>query len=216
MLKENFVYFKNENDSKIAAVPNFINTNLSTQIINSSELLESWESVGFYNVKTLMNTSFTNSTTLSTDFKVIVDSIKNKTQELFNKDIVLKTVYIQKWPVGSYGVKHNDTHNNDGTIGNIDYKISTILFLHSDFVGGNIEFPDQNIIIEPNKGSLYIFDGGQNNEHQVSKIESGLRYTIIGFWDFENSVYTEHELAMKLKSQEKWLKYINKDNNESN
>jgi hypothetical protein len=48
---------------------------------------------------------------------------------------------------------------------------------------------------------LAVFDGGFNNMHEVSLIESGVRYTIGSFWDDrEESAYPE-ELRAQWKEE---------------
>ena len=66
--------------------------------------------------------------------------------------------------------------------------------------------------IEPKHGSIYIFNGGLN-EHEVLKVEDGTRYTIISFWDYEDSEYTEIELKAMELNQEAWSKHIKEQNN---
>jgi hypothetical protein len=41
---------------------------------------------------------------------------------------------------------------------------------------------------------LAVFDGGHGNEHEVTVVESGVRYTIGSFWDKEGMVYSEERI----------------------
>jgi TonB family protein len=138
-------------------------------------------------------------------------SAENAVEKAFSTKVELQVAHGRIWPKGSYGARHNDTHNFDGTLHNINYKIATTLILHSDFSGGNLEFPDQDISIKGSLGSLCIFNGGPGNEHQISIIEDGLRYTIMMFWDYDGVKYTEEELKLQKESQNRWLGYLSED-----
>jgi hypothetical protein len=210
----NFIYFKNEENSKIVEVQNIISKDFSQKIIEESEKMLGWKNVGFYKAEILeqIDNIPQKSDMFSNYIKEYMEQVRSVFHKIYDKPVVFKSIYIQKWPIGSYGIKHNDTHNLDGTPGFIDWKLSTLLYLHSDFTGGNLEFPDHNISITPNQGSAYFFDGGPQNEHQVTSIESGLRYTIVSFWDFEDSVYDEKDILILQENQKRWSEYSNKKN----
>jgi hypothetical protein len=92
--------------------------------------------------------------------------------------------HTQKWEPGAYARVHSDNtdeHGNSGAFTRSRY--AGFLYLNDDFQGGLLRFPDQDIEIKPQVGMLAVFDGGFNNMHEVSLIESGVRYTIGSFWD---------------------------------
>ena len=92
--------------------------------------------------------------------------------------------HTQKWEPGAYARKHSDNtdeHGNSGAFTRSRY--AAFLYLNDDFEGGLLQFPDQNLTIQPKVGMLAAFDGGFNNMHEVSLITSGVRYTIGSFWD---------------------------------
>lgn len=60
--------------------------------------------------------------------------------------------------------------------------ISSIIYLSEDFTGGEIEFPDLGIRIEPTAGSAIYFPGTEQFMHQVNPVRSGTRLTCTGFW----------------------------------
>lgn len=55
--------------------------------------------------------------------------------------------------------------------------ITAILYLNSEFTGGQINFPKQDISIEPAAGKLVIFPSNKNFRHEVRPILSGWRYS---------------------------------------
>lgn len=92
--------------------------------------------------------------------------------------------HTQKWEPGAYARVHSDNTDNEGKSGAFARsKYAGFLYLNDDFKGGLLRFPDQNIEIKPEVGMLAVFDGGFNNMHEVTLIQSGVRYTIGSFWD---------------------------------
>jgi hypothetical protein len=216
MPKQNneFVYFKNEEDNKIVEIKNIITKDFSKTIIEESEKIPNWRKVGFHKAEVLdqINNIPEVNETFSNYIEEYIEKSKDAFKAIYGKSVKLTYIYIQKWPVGSYAIKHNDTHNFDGSPGFIDCPLAVLLYLYNDFTGGKLEFPDHNISISPNQGSGYFFEGGPKNEHQVTIIESGLRYTIVSFWDFEDSTYNENDINALKENQQKWSQYSNINN----
>lgn len=213
---QTFTYFSKDENNPIVQIPKFISKDFSKQLIDLFNSDDKWQGVGFHKAKNLMKVPDSADEKLSKTWEDLLDTIKRATHLVFKKEIELQQVYVQTWPKDSYGVIHNDTHNYDGTISNINYKFATILFLYSDFVGGRLEFPAHNISIDPKQGSLYLFDGGAKNEHQVTTVEDGLRYTVIAFWDIAGTEYTDEQKIQMQASKDRWADYYmsKKDNNE--
>jgi hypothetical protein len=92
--------------------------------------------------------------------------------------------HTQKWEPGAYARLHSDNTDSEGNSGAFTRsRYAAFLYLNDDFSGGLLKFPKQEIEISPKAGMLAVFDGGFNNMHEVSLIESGVRYTIGSFWD---------------------------------
>ncbi|MEI6586653.1 MAG: 2OG-Fe(II) oxygenase [Sediminibacterium sp.] len=209
-----FNYIKNEKNNKIVEIKDIVSKDFSKIIIQKSEEMNGWKKVGFHKAEVLeqVNNVGEKNDMFSNCIKEYMENVKAIFNKIYNKPVIFKSIYIQKWPPGSYGLKHNDTHNLDGSPGFIDWKLSVLLYLHSDFVGGKLEFPDHNISIVPNQGSGYFFEGGPQNEHQVTTIETGLRYTIVSFWDFEDSVYDKNDILTLKENEKKWAEYMKNKN----
>jgi len=87
----------------------------------------------------------------------------------------LPTPAIASWQAG-----HDmELHVDDLT--KVDYHMSALIYLNDDFIGGEIEFPEQDVKIKPTKGDLIVFPGNINYAHKVGPIISGERYTM-PFW----------------------------------
>jgi predicted 2-oxoglutarate/Fe(II)-dependent dioxygenase YbiX len=61
---------------------------------------------------------------------------------------------------------------------------ATILYINDEFEGGEIFFPEVDIAVKPERGSLCIFTGKSGILHGVAEVTSGTRYSIpIFVWD---------------------------------
>jgi hypothetical protein len=60
---------------------------------------------------------------------------------------------------------------------------TSMLYLNSDFEGGDLYFPQHNnFTVTPGPGVLAIFSGDLDHFHGITPITSGLRYTHTTFW----------------------------------
>lgn len=115
--------------------------------------------------------------------KSIIEAVAS-VHDLDPETIVQIGYHTQKWEPGAYARIHSDNtdeHGNSGPFTRSRY--AAFLYLNDDFEGGLLKFPAQDIQIKPKVGMLAAFDGGFNNMHEVTLIESGVRYTIGSFWD---------------------------------
>lgn len=85
------------------------------------------------------------------------------------------------YPPGVGLKMHSDDHalNAEGKIVALDAHrgITAILYLNSEFTGGEIIFPNQDLSILPAAGKLVIFPSNKNFRHEVRPILSGWRYS---------------------------------------
>ena len=103
--------------------------------------------------------------------------------------------HAQKWIEGAFADFHSD-NSTDGKYNAFERsKWASFLYINDDFEGGALNFKDDPITVVPKKGMLAAFAGGHHNEHQVTKVLSGERYTIGSFWDYAESVYTAEKRA---------------------
>lgn len=58
------------------------------------------------------------------------------------------------------------------------YPVQMVVYLNDDYEGGQLEFPDYNIIMEPKKGDICIFPTGFAFPHKVYKV-SAPRYILL-------------------------------------
>lgn len=131
--------------------------------------------------------------TIFSDIENIMPEAIASVHDLDPKIISKIGYHTQKWEPGAYARIHSDNTDAKGNSGAFTRsRYAGFLYLNDDFEGGLLKFPDHNIEIKPEVGMLAVFDGGFNNMHEVSLIESGVRYTIGSFWDDrEESDYPE-------------------------
>jgi hypothetical protein len=124
------------------------------------------------------------SPTIFSDIEKTMPEAIASVHDLDPKTICKIGYHTQKWEPGAYARMHSDNTDAEGNSGAFTRsRYAGFLYLNDDFEGGLLKFPDQNIEIKPQVGMLAVFDGGFNNMHEVSLIESGVRYTIGSFWD---------------------------------
>lgn len=181
----------------IVIYENFLDTETSAKIVkvldkHAESGSISWMPISFYE-------SYSSVLPLDNDEEVIAlglsptifSDIENAMPEAIasvhdlDPKIISKIGYhTQKWEPGAYARIHSDNTDEHGKSGAFTRsRYAGFLYLNDDFEGGLLRFPDQDIEIKPQIGMLAVFDGGFNNMHEVSLIESGVRYTIGSFWD---------------------------------
>lgn len=60
--------------------------------------------------------------------------------------------------------------------------VSSVLYLNSGFTGGSLEFPNLGITISPKKGMLALFPSSEKYSHNVTAVNSGVRFFMTQFW----------------------------------
>ena len=93
--------------------------------------------------------------------------------------------------------------NPDGTIiwkKSVDRDLSTVLFLNSDFEGGEFVFPDLRVTIRPEPGLLVAFPSSQFYAHKVEPVISGTRYTMVN-WMTVEGFKTKAEVDSELENK---------------
>lgn len=148
--------------------------------------------------------------------------IKSVSEEVLGRELSEISYHAQKWIEGAFAGFHSDNSDEHGNPTAFERsKYAAFLYLNEDFDGGILNFKHHDISIKPELGMLAVFAGGHGNEHEVTTIKKGTRYTIGSFWDNADSVYTDEqrkrwadELAEVRKIQEEEYKVwaANKEN----
>ena len=61
----------------------------------------------------------------------------------------------------------------------LDRDISVVYFLNDDFEGGELFFPNLDLLIKPEAGTLVCFPSDHNYIHGVKPVTSGRRYSVV-------------------------------------
>lgn len=61
----------------------------------------------------------------------------------------------------------------------LDRDLSLVCFLNDDFQGGELTFPDFDLTLRPQAGTLVCFPSDHNYIHGVQPVSSGDRYTLV-------------------------------------
>lgn len=99
---------------------------------------------------------------------------------------------INKYKSGTIMGPHHDTQDGDKTL-----RFSLVTYLNDDYIGGELEFPEQKIKIKPKAGSLVIFPSTPPYLHVSNMIEDGWKYMSPSFWLHENTDGAEKYITGK-------------------
>jgi hypothetical protein len=82
---------------------------------------------------------------------------------------------------------------DDGNTMLDDMEFSALVYLNScdtDYTGGQIHFPNQDLLISPKTGQMIFFRGDIDHPHGVSEVLSGNRYALVLFYGRSDCVKT--------------------------
>lgn len=129
--------------------------------------------------------------------------IKAAVEMVLEKEVAEVSYHAQKWTDGAYASFHSDNSDDEGNPTEFERsKYAAFIYLNESFEGGHLNFKNYDIQILPKTGRIAIFAGGYKNEHEVTKVHGGTRYTVGSFWDNADSFYTEEQI----KEREEKLK----------
>jgi hypothetical protein len=81
-----------------------------------------------------------------------------------------------------HGSSENESVGLKTGAGNPSRDISSVLYYNDDYEGGEIYFPNQDLLIKPNPGMFIYFPAKDEFPHQVKEIKSGYRWCSTAFW----------------------------------
>lgn len=134
---------------------------------------------------------------------VLKEKIKKACEMVLEKELSEVSYHAQKWTDGAYASFHSDNSDEEGNPSEFERsKYAAFIYLNENFEGGYLNFKNHDVHIGPKTGMIAIFAGGYTNEHEVTKVHGGTRYTVGSFWDNADSIYTEEQI----KEREERLK----------
>ena len=91
----------------------------------------------------------------------------------------------------------------------LDRDLSVVYFLNDDFTGGELFFPQLDLVVAPEAGTLVCFPSDHNYVHGVRPVTSGHRYTVVT-WMRVKGMPTPDEINQRAMDeyQRLWPKQI--------
>jgi hypothetical protein len=101
----------------------------------------------------------------------------------FNVELFQRPPVIIKWTPGTEQMPHADKQLPDGSPNPFpNYDINSLFYYNDDFKGGQLYYPEFDLVIEPKPGLAVAHPGDINYLHGVKKIISGERFTTPSFY----------------------------------
>jgi predicted 2-oxoglutarate/Fe(II)-dependent dioxygenase YbiX len=106
--------------------------------------------------------------------------------EIYGCKLQKRPPCIVRWFGGIEQRPHADKQMNDGSPNPFtDYDINSLFYWNDDFEGGELYYPQHDIVVKPEPGLAVIHPGDINYLHGVKMVTSGERYTSPAFFTVE-------------------------------
>jgi hypothetical protein len=122
----------------------------------------------------------------------------------------VNSTHFVKWITGMNSKLHCDCEKPDGTpamaANFYTYNVSVLMYPNDKYTGGEITFPDYDLVLKPKPGDMIMFPGNNAYKHTVQKVESGFRYTMPSWYSFDvnESKGNENKKYSYLDSVQLW------------
>lgn len=118
----------------------------------------------------------------------IIDDVAELVETTFNVKVHRPLPTVMRMGEGSGQAEHYDKMADfyiysDAPIR--DYDLTAVVYYNSDFIGGELRFPQHDLTIKPETGMVVIYPGDRFHTHEVLQITRGVRYTSPLFFSIE-------------------------------
>jgi predicted 2-oxoglutarate/Fe(II)-dependent dioxygenase YbiX len=133
------------------------------------------------------------------------EKVFNEAKKLFTdkyniplKRQAVNSTHFVKWVPGMKSGLHCDCEKPDGSpalaADFFKYNVSVLMYPNDQYLGGEITFPDYDLIIKPKAGDMILFPGNGGYKHTVETITDGVRYTMPSWYTYniETTVEKKH------------------------
>lgn len=104
-------------------------------------------------------------------------------EDSFKVELSTRPPVIIKWRTGMEQKPHADKQTNDGKPNPFPtYDINSLFYYNDEFTGGELYYPDHDLMIKPSPGLAVAHPGDINYLHGVKMVTSGERYTTPSFY----------------------------------
>lgn len=112
-----------------------------------------------------------------------IQKMKKCLEDSFKVELSTRPPVIIKWRPGMEQRPHADKQMNDGRPNPFPtYDINSLIYYNDNFEGGELYYPDYDLIVKPEPGLAVAHPGDINYLHGVKRIISGERYTTPSFY----------------------------------
>jgi len=132
--------------------------------------------------------------------KKIYEKVNELFTEKYKIPIIRKPVnstHFVKWIPGMNSKLHCDCEKPDGTpafaADFYTYNVAVLMYPNDNYTGGEITFPDYDLVLKPKPGDMIMFPGNNAYKHTVQRVESGTRYTMPSWYAFDVNESTNNE-----------------------
>jgi len=122
------------------------------------------------------------------DIQALLRTVRQRTLNLLinayklEKPLYADSLSITRWRFGDDQKPHADNAHFDGSPHPYPWRdFGAIIYLNTDFEGGEIHFPDLKLKPKMLPGSIVFFPGALDFVHGVTRVMGGTRYTIALF-----------------------------------
>ena len=124
---------------------------------------------------------------INIDIYNLVDKYINKMkyflEDSFKVTLSTRPPVIIRWFPGLEQQPHADKQLNDGSPNPFPtYDINSLFYYNDEFTGGELYYPQHDMVIDPKPGLAVAHPGDINYLHGVKKVLSGERYTTPSFY----------------------------------
>ena len=182
---------------KAQTVDNFLSKKDCKYLINTLKEVNTWEIGGssFWDNRSLSGENIYDNIDKKAGSILydLVPKIEKTIKDLYNeKCIYPELIQVIRWFPGMEQHPHcDDMTNSKGYEAYGHRHYGSILYLNNDYSGGHTFYPNHNIEIIPQIGTLAIHPGDLNHLHGVTKIKNNIRYTIASFWTRDKKYHNE-------------------------
>jgi predicted 2-oxoglutarate/Fe(II)-dependent dioxygenase YbiX len=104
-------------------------------------------------------------------------------EDEFQVNLTIRPPVIIRWFPGLEQKPHADKQLNDGSPNPFPtYDLNSLLYYNDDFEGGELYYPQHDLVIKPEPGLAIAHPGDINYLHGVKMVTKGERYTTPSFY----------------------------------
>lgn len=112
-----------------------------------------------------------------------IKKMQSALEEIYCVGLLGRPPVIMKWRPGIEQRPHADKQLNNGAPNAfVNYDLNSLFYYNDDFEGGELFYPQHDIVIKPKPGLAIAHPGDVNYLHGVTMITSGNRYTTPSFY----------------------------------